>query len=653
MMNPLKTSATLGTAALLAAGSLHAQVFPAPTAPASQPQGGNGNTTIVNQQQPQSGPATPFGNEIPVFDASTENVMFNGNTWNVNDQRVFAARIESYLNTPPVEIDLAKEYYETLGAIPALLTHGGISERKANYPKALALLKKASEYKTIDNGISSTLYNHVFQIWLVNRDISSMQRELAQIDKAQKDLQWRGDMKATELPLTGQQNGSGNDKQGGGGPPAGVGTQSLLYQDIILERSENVARKKLLQAQQKTAEIKAKTEYHVFMAQLFLQRRFEHCVIAGRFYNHIFNDGEATLKLKKNSDVGKLFSDTLGGSPTVSTLDGMANESIGEVKSKMRAVDYLVSQNELWSAYKRLQEAFIIGEYLEPVRLYDLGKKRKLHKFAQKRYRLLNAMSAKDYGSAEELLKELYEAAPDFDGAKEESWIKSQMLASNMALKKAQNLFFQNKTEDAEQQVKTAVEIWPSNPNLDEFIDQTSDQLGEAKLRNDYERLKAEGNYDMIVQDIGQYLAAFRNDEAKLKEINEVATNASEIRQAIELSKRAESSSSPFAEFAAWEEIQILRKRFPTDSKLALRSEELTQRVAVFADTLRQAKFHEQRGRRGSALAHYMKARQAYPDSKIARDGVERMIDQVMQQGSNTDTYVPADNNSSAPVDPF
>ncbi len=647
----------------------------------AQPQGGGGNTTIVNKQQPKNDTASPFGNEIPVFDASTENVAFNGNAWNVNDQRIFAMRFESYLNTPPLDDEVAREYYETLGEIAKLLTTGGLTQRRANMPKALALLSKASEYPS-DNQISAALYNQIFQIWLVNRDRNQMKAEIDAIKKEQDRLTWRGDLKATEAPLTNptastggnNQRGGGRNQRGGGGgggsgggAPAGVGTNSIEYLRIIKDMGENDITEKALAAAMKVSEVRAKTEYHLFMGQLFLQRRFQHCILAGRFYNHIFDDGEATLKIKKDSDVGKLFNESLGGSPTVSTLDGMANESIGEVSTKIRAVKYLIEKNELWSAYQRLQEAFIIGEYLEPVRFLPLESKRRLHKFAQKRYRLLNAMAAKDFTRATEYLDAMYAEAPDFDGAKEEAWVNSQKLASNMALKKAEQLYFENKGDEADQQIKTAIEIWPSNPNLEEFMDKSNDLTGVLKIRNDFERFKAEGNYELIVRDIGQYLAAFKDDEAKLDEINQIARDFNEVEQAIELSKRAESSSTPYAVIAAWEEVQILKDKFPTNMKLALRSDALTKQVAGFADTVQQAIRHERASRTGSALAHYMKARMEYPDSKYAREGIDRLLDDAMDEGSSSpvfdsgsdttistsgfETQAPA--KPDAPVDPF
>lgn len=641
----------------------------------SQPQSGGGDTTIVNKQQQNNDTASPFGNEIPVFDASTENVMFNGNAWNVNDQRIFAMRFESYLNTPPLDDDVAREYYETLNEIARLLTTGGLTERRANMPKALALLSKASEYPS-DNQISAALYNQIFQIWLVNRDRNQMKSEIASIKKEQDRLTWRGDLKATEAPLTNPTSASSGDNQrggrnqGGGGnnaTPAGVGTNSIEYLRILKDMGENDVAEKALTAAMKVSEVKAKTEYHLFMAQLFLQRRFQHCVLAGRFYNHIFDDGEATLKLKKNSDVGKLFNESLGGSPTVSTLDGMANESIGEVNTKIRAVKYLIEKNELWSAYQRLQEAFIIGEYLEPVRFLPLESKRRLHKFAQKRYRLLNAMAAKDFTRAGEYLEAMYDEAPDFDGAKEEAWVNSQMLASNMALKKAEQLYFENKGDEADRQIKTAIEIWPSNPNLQEFMEKSNDLTGVVKIRNDFERFKAEGNYELIVRDIGQYLAAFKDDEAKLDEINQIARDFNEVEQAIELSKRAESSSTPYAVIAAWEEVQILKDKFPTNMKLALRSDALTKQVAGFADTVQQAIRHERASRTGSALAHYMKARMEYPDSKYAREGIDRLLNEAMDDGSSSPVFdsgsdtnantsraeIQAPAKPSAPADPF
>ena len=49
--------------------------------------------------------------------------------------------------------------------------------------------------------------------------------------------------------------------------------------------------------------------------------------------------------------------------PTVGTLDSMANEALRDVREGVKAYEFLLQNNELESATKRLAEAFTVGEY--------------------------------------------------------------------------------------------------------------------------------------------------------------------------------------------------------------------------------------------------------------------------------------------------
>ncbi len=635
-----------GTSAL----PLHAQVYN------QAPQNQGGDTTVINKNEKKSA-ESPFGNEIPVFDASSENIIIGETTyWNPSDQRVFAMRFESYLNSKPFDDPAVIEYYDTLKKLSALLTEGGFKERRENFPKALAMLAKASQFEQATNtaNVSASLYNQIFQIWMVKRDSYEMSKTIAQLKKEQANIIWAADLRATARNLADQEGsskrgGTNSSENGGESQATGEGTNSLDYISMVTDLGEKEIEEKALKVEIIKSETLAKTEYHVFMVQMFLQRRFEHCQIAARFYNHIFDDGAATLKIEENSDADKLFKDTLGGSPTVSTLDAAASEAMGDVYDKIKTVNLHLENKELWTAYQRLQEAFILGEYLMPIRLYPLEKKRQLYSFARMRYRLLSEINTKDYDEASKILDAMKAEAPDFNGAQEEAWIQGNMMQANMALKKAELLFFENKQEEADKQVHIAAEIWPSNKNLKTFLNKTDDLVGLAKLTNDYERLLAEKNHAQIFERRYDFGPVMSKDAAKRAEFEKILDDHTEVTKAIEFSKQAEASSTPFALIAAWEEIQILKDRFPTNTDLIIRSDALTKQVAEFANILEQAKRHERSSRTGSALAYYMKARSLYLDSKYASEGIERLLDQTLSD-KNTHATIGGDDQSTKPV---
>ena len=155
----------------------------------------------------------------------------------------------------------------------------------------------------------------------------------------------------------------------------GAGINSLKYADILRRIAEIEALKKANIVRTEAQTLNTKAQYQVSMIQWFVQRRYEHVLMAARFYNQIWKDGDATLRIDKNSDVSKLFSESVGVSPTVASLDSLSNEAIREVDKYVEAFDLMLSRDELHSASQRLMEAYALGEYLAPVATLPLGEK--------------------------------------------------------------------------------------------------------------------------------------------------------------------------------------------------------------------------------------------------------------------------------------
>ncbi|HEY1583112.1 MAG TPA: hypothetical protein VGF73_08440 [Chthoniobacterales bacterium] len=61
-----------------------------------------------------SSPAPKFlGGDVPIFDPANEIVTWDGHSWNLNNNRLFEARFEKYLNAP-AETDKESLGYQTV-----------------------------------------------------------------------------------------------------------------------------------------------------------------------------------------------------------------------------------------------------------------------------------------------------------------------------------------------------------------------------------------------------------------------------------------------------------------------------------------------------------------------------------------------------------
>ena len=117
----------------------------------------------------------------------------------------------------------------------------------------------------------------------------------------------------------------------------------LTLTPYLTRVAETTARIKANEVKRELSEIQAKVEYQALIVQFFLQRRFQHVLMATRFYRAVFSDGDSKLNI--GNDTKELFVRTAGMAPTVSTLDSMANEAI-------RSGAGLVALDRLRTAFK-------------------------------------------------------------------------------------------------------------------------------------------------------------------------------------------------------------------------------------------------------------------------------------------------------------
>lgn len=614
----------LGTACLC-----HAQVYTPPAQP-SQPQQAPVDQ-VARQEKPQ--PASPFGQEIPMLDPSAETITVGGVTIPLGDNRLLKARFEKFLSQPP-ENDLdALRYRETIAEILAT-----ISPFRSGGPDlyaAFKLLPAATSYPG-DANLCGSLAESIYMAMLAKQDVNSLRKLNDSIEEEKQSIIAEGDWKArhereSDLRQAQPTGGAGNQRNRSqqNNQAVGQGTNSLRYTETLRRIAEIEALKKANIARTEAQTLRTKAQYQVSMVQWFVQRRYEHVVMAARFYNQIWKDGDTTLRVDKNSDVSKLFSESVGVNPTVASLDALANEAIREVTKYVEAFDLMVSRDELHSASQRLMEAFALGEYLGPVATLPLEKKRRVADYVRDLHELYGALQARDYTRSKQLAAKLKETARDFPSSKVDSVIAAHTLASDIAIEEAKAHLLGGDSDKAAGKIRTAAETWPTNPKLDEFRNLVNQSSGIVTIRNDFDRLLAEGNYREIARRQYEIAPAIRGDATREDAFRQIMTHLTKIEAA--LGKAAEFSRMG-QNYAAWEQLAELREEFPDDPKLGRELELLAPKVADFTRALDQANQLENRtpSQTGSALSWYLKARDIHPNSKFAEQAVQRLVATIL-----------------------
>lgn len=596
------------------------------------------DTSPTPQQQPA---ASPLGQEIPMLDPSAETITVGGVAIPLGDNRLLKARFEKYLNQPAESDQEALEYRENIAQILAT-----ISPFRANGPDlkgAFQLLPRASAYPG-DANLCMSLAESIYMALLAKKDVNQLSELNQSMEQEKKTIAAKADWDARHErdPTLGESTPAGGNAGNGGGrgrgtannQPAtnpGSGTNSLKYADTLRRIAEIEVLKKQNIVRTEAQTLRTKAQYQVSMVQWFAQRRYEHVLMAARFYNQIWKDGDATLRVDKGSDVSKMFSESLGISPTVASLDALSNEAIREAAKYIEAFDLLLSRDELHSASQRLMEAYALGEYLSPVATLPIDKKRRVALYVRDLHELYGTLQARDYVRGKELADKLKETAKDFPSSKVDSMISGYTLASDLAIEEAKTHLLSRDSDKAAEKIKAAAEIWPTNPKLEEFRTLVSNSGGIVTARNDFDRLLSEGNYREIAKRQYELAPAIQGDATREDAFKQIMQNLQTIEAAL---GKASEFSRIGQNYGAWEQLAKVREEFPDDPKLGRELELLAPKVADFTLALDKARQFESRTPKqtGSSLSWFLKARSIHPQSEQAEEGIQRLLDEILPE---------------------
>ena len=354
---------------LFVISNVHSQVLTKPKEPTTTNTDSN-STTIINQEPTRS--KQPFlGTDVPIFNPGTEVFSWDGQNWNINNNRLMRARFEKYLNTPADITNDDNEYREVLKMIlDSLSPHKKGTNHLQN---AVSLLPRASNYR-IDSNLCDSLSQAILGVYYGQRNAVALANQNAALNKERKLLNWNVEVATSESLIdearrkSGNNNESKNTKQNQGKNISNTGRVAGYIQRLAEIEALRIANKTKIGI----SEIQAKIEYQALILQFAVQRRWEHVLIATRIYRRLFRDGDGVIEIKENSDADKMLAKGLGLTPTVTSLDMFASEVIREVDEAIIAFEFLADKNELETASKRLAEAFYIGEYLPRIRTYKI-----------------------------------------------------------------------------------------------------------------------------------------------------------------------------------------------------------------------------------------------------------------------------------------
>ena len=619
----MKAFLILGAALLMQIGAGRAQ------SPASIQEESRAPTAAPS---PPSAPATQggfLGKDVPLLDPGSEVMTWDGKIWNIQDQRVYRARFEKYLNAEEETSADAKRYREQFKEMLDLLSPTKAS--KENFRKAWAMLPQASSYEP-DAELCNSLDDAIFGVLLAQQEVTKIDDQNRNLVRRKDTLEWNSRF-AADSSLLGpapknpaaaeQWNREQNLKR------------DMKMQPLLTELGEVNASIAGNRVKKEALRLQAKIEFQALIAQLFLQRRFEHVLLANRFYRTLFGDGDNQLRVaddyasSQSAKNKESFGDLAKLPKTLGQLDALANEAIRDVREGVESFSFLLEKSELKSAAERLSEAFAIGEYLPEIRLLPRSKKREVLEFTRKTNQLLSALEVKDYERANGLVRELETLSRDFDSAKPMAAIETARTVSALHLAKARAAATSGDRATLESELRQATEIWPRNPALAEVSGAIFTQADvQQQALNDFESLYGQKNFRQIFEDKVRFIAATALHPAKQEKLKQVLDQVqlaeAALLRAAELAKRGDAAG-------AWESVERGFSDYPDDPKLNQARAEFTTQAAEFVRNVRTAQEMERKQQLGSSLAWYLRAQQDYPNSELAQDGIARLSSKILQ----------------------
>ena len=251
-----------------------------------------------------------IGRDVPHFDPGNDTLAYDGKLTNISDNRLFRARFEKYLAAIPATDSADVIYRDTISKIMELLTPGKMTRQ--NFDDAFALLKKASQYKD-DANLCSTLSDAIYAAQTSFAQIENIKRENLALEKQMTQAEWNAVVASKDVNLGGS-SGKENDSQKDLRVQAQKDEREARMKGPKRQLSEVGQTIQNNKARMAMVEMNAKGQMQALIMQFFGTRRFQHAIIANRFYRAICTNGDTNSielykkmvnQLPTNKDAGQ------------------------------------------------------------------------------------------------------------------------------------------------------------------------------------------------------------------------------------------------------------------------------------------------------------------------------------------------------------
>lgn len=546
---------------------------------------------------------------------------WRGKQFNLGDVEMAQARFEKYLNSPPSTSEDDLTYDTLLTEISHRLIGKGGGTDAQRVSEAWRMLYRASDFP-IDAGLSEILADRIVSFWQTNNKIAALnlQTERLETDRQYRESKIRSIADQDRREFIDLTRGVASNNAP---PPPSMDHLSEPERKRLEQIEAKIEENESYEA---TSRVTQKLEYQSLIVQFFVQRRFQHALIANDFYRYMFNAEDNALE-GTDALKGQVFGD-LDVKITTSTLDALSKEAISDVESSLETIDFLLEQGEIHNATKRLMEAFYLGEYLPAIKRYPLDKKRKVASYIRDLTSLASSLEVKSFDRAEKKLEEIEKYAQDFDGGKADAFIQTSKQLSNLAVQRALTSAYEQDRDGIEAALKEAVTYWPTNPEIQKF---SSKLLEKTDIKDmaalDFDRFIRQNDYRAIFNDRFRFAAALALDKDRNTEFLDIMKRMELIESAM---AQAQELARIENTFGAWEVLERVYRQYPEDQELNRLRGDFAVKAAQFASVIASAEQARKRENYSQALFAYLEAQKLYPASFFVEEGIEEAVNEII-----------------------
>jgi hypothetical protein len=664
--------------------SLRAQSNP----PAGTSQGAG--TVQAQGSMPLIDPPSKNGSSSPSLDPDQglDGISWDGKNFKVTDLRIIDSKFSAYLNEPEISYQEEAEYSRLTQQILEKLDVFAIREKGRSLLKeVLPLLAKASRHPR-DGGVCRQIYNAVGVDAQSKDAADSKQKRIKEIEKEIDTLKWNMSVaaKPSSMDVRPKAGEAGSYYQYEEAQREKRTRLTFMQNDLENKYAELLATQNSIVSKTDDARLALQR----LIVANFLARRFDHVMIATSFYRLLYPDGASEVKLQErviaeaaenakrlrsatSFDKTETTSEQIGfGSGGIysnktttraNKEDGItsmlpsATEALGSITAakikfaslipdtmtevelaSQEAIDqcnrYIsvvrahIQNQELDNALERLREAFAFGEQLASVRSFPREGKQSLWKYKNILKEARTGLASKDLGKAKEAIAKVNQMTSDNPLSKEGSDIGNVETISAMHLAKAKEAASRGDRDTMNKELEEAAKAWPQNPALASATAKIIDQIDQqSQNKTELRKLIQQKNYKYIFDEKARFLASASDDEKLLEELNQVLQSYS---SSLSYSGKAEEFLKRNDAFGAWETAEEGIKKYPDSTELIKIRSDAAMKVPDFVREIEKGRSSAERQDPVTALCAYLAAKRLYPNSTMAKEGIEKSTAQAI-----------------------